>query len=195
MSEESKILTGETGLLIIDIQKDYFPGGRMELVNPENASKIAKKLLNHFRKLELPVFHVNHAAASPGATFFVPGTEGIKVHHDVEPVSGEPVIIKHHPNSFLGTDLLEKLNSAGIKSLVITGMMTHMCIDATTRAASDLGFNCTVIYDACSTRDLVIDGRKVAYDKVHDAFLAALKGTYAEVMRSEEFFRKYDLQE
>lgn len=192
MTSTENEISKETSLLIIDMQMDYFPGGKMELVHSEEASLVAGRLLEIFRKKNLPIYHINHISKSPKATFFIPDTEGIRIHPNVAPLDGEIIIIKHHPNSFLETSLLDKLRSAGIKNLIITGMMTHMCVDATVRAASDLGFECTVIYDACATRDLAIDSRKVPYDKVQDAFMAALNGTYAEVLTFEEYKNKID---
>src|SRR5262245_31704034 len=129
-------------LLIVDIQNDYFPGGRMELEGSEAASLRAGELLAAFRERRLPVVHVQHVSLRPTATFFLPDTEGVKIHASVAPVGDETVIQKHFPNGFRETRLLEHLRQAGIQELVIAGMMTHMCIDATTRAAADLGFPC-----------------------------------------------------
>lgn len=80
------------------------------------------------------------------------------------------MITKYFPNSFRRTDLLDYLNTNGIKNLVICGMMTHMCIDSTTRAAKDLGFNITLIGDACSTKNLEINGQEVKAIEVHRSF-------------------------
>jgi nicotinamidase-related amidase len=177
----------KTALLIIDLQNDYFTGGSMELTEPEKAGGKAQQLLEHFRKTGQPVVHIQHIATKPGATFFLPDTEGAEIHQLVKPEPDEKIITKHFPNSFLKTGLLEYLNAEGITDLVISGMMTHMCIDATTRAAKDSGFNLTLIGDACATRDLEINGINVKAKDVHHAFLAALQGTYAKVMSLDEF--------
>jgi len=71
--------------------------------------------------------------------------------------------------------------------LVICGMMTHMCIDATTRAAKDFGFECTVIGDACATKDLEIDGRHIMATDVHASFLAALSYFYSTVKTTKDY--------
>ena len=104
----------------------------------------------------------------------------------MSPLLGEPVIIKHFPNSFRETGLLEILQKDGIDQLIIAGAMSHMCIDATTRAAFDLGFHCIVVEDACATRDLEFKGEKIKAKDVHGAFMAALKMVYAEVMSVAE---------
>ncbi|WP_406843406.1 cysteine hydrolase family protein [Flavobacterium soyae] len=173
-------------LLIIDIQKEYFENGALELVNPIGASENAKKLLEHFRKENGTVVHVQHISGE-GVPFFIPGTQGVEIHENVKPLLGEKVITKQFPNSFRGTDLLEYLQSKEITHLVIAGMMTHMCIDAATRAAFDFGFECTVIGDACATRDLQINGQDVKAADVHNAFLAALEFFYGKILTTEQY--------
>ena len=171
----------KTGLLLVDIQNDYFPGGNMELVSMDAAAQTAATVLARFRELGSPVCHVQHVSTRPGATFFLPGTEGVETHRSVEPMNGEPIIRKHFPNSFRDTGLLDTLKDAGIEGLVICGAMSHMCIDATTRAAFDYGFACTVVSDACATRDLQFEGRTIPAGDVHAAFMAALAVPYATV--------------
>jgi nicotinamidase-related amidase len=176
-----------TGLLFVDLQNDYFPGGKMELTGILQASEKAQSLLDHFRKSHLPVFHVQHVSIRPGATFFLPHTEGAKIRGTLEPLAGETVLQKHFPNSFRETLLLETLRKQDVDALVIAGAMSHMCVDATVRAACDLGFSCTVIEDACATKDLEFRGSVVPAIHVHRAFMAALHGAYAKVMTAQEF--------
>jgi len=169
-------------LILIDIQNDYFPGGRMELEGSLEASLRAAELLSFFRRERLPVVYVQHVSIRPGATFFLPDTDGVKIHENVRPLENEPVFEKHYPNAFRDTPLLAHLSGAEVTRLVICGMMTHMCVDATVRAAFDHGFECIVAHDACATRALVHEGRTVAAPDVHAAFLAALGSTYAKVL-------------
>jgi len=176
-------------LLLIDIQSDYFPGGRMELSGMEEACQNAASLLDAFRSEGLPVFHVRHLSTRPGSTFFLPGTEGAEINGSVAPAESEPVIEKHYPNAFRETVLLEKLKEKNIEELVICGAMTHMCIDATVRAAFDLGFKCVLIEDACATRSLQHREVVVKSWKVHAAFLSALESVYAKVLKTEEYFQ------
>lgn len=176
----------KTALVIIDIQNDYFPGGKMELVNSPAASDCACTLLEHFRLAQLPLYHIQHVAIRPGSTFFLPNTPGVDIHENVRPLKGEPVIQKHFPNAFRETPLLETLRGVGVERLVICGMMTHMCVDATVRAATDLGFACLVAQDACATRALVHDGVTVPADHVQRSFLAALDGSYGKVMTTDK---------
>lgn len=173
-------------LVLIDLQNDYFHGGNMELVRIEEAASQAGLLLETFRGEGLPVIHVRHLAVRSGATFFLPGTPGAEINGKVEPRGEERVITKNYPNSFRDTELLKTLQKTGTPHLVICGAMSHMCIDATTRAAFDLGFHCTVAQDACATRDLFFQGRTVTAADVHAAFMAALSVPYARVCTTGE---------
>jgi nicotinamidase-related amidase len=172
-------------LILIDIQNDYFPGGRMELVNSVEAAGAAARLLACFRKSSWPIYHIRHISTKPTASFFLPDTTGADTHHSVAPLPGEPVITKHYPNSFRETDLLERLKAERIDQLLICGMMTSMCVDATVRAAFDLGFTCTVAKDACATRDLTLDGETVPARQVQTAFLSPLSAAYARIRSTD----------
>jgi nicotinamidase-related amidase len=176
-----------TVLLIVDVQKDYFPSGRMELAGMEEAADKAGQLLSYFRDKGWPTVHIRHLSLSPHAAFFLPDTEGSDIHDNVRPLSDDVVVEKHYPNAFRDTRLLDHLNHLGAKELVICGAMSHLCIDATTRAASDLGFKCVVIHDACATRDLTFGSQDIAARHVHGSFMAALGAAYARVMSLTEF--------
>jgi nicotinamidase-related amidase len=176
----------DTALVVIDIQNDYFPGGAMELEGAEAAGAKAGFAVNNFREKNLPVIHVRHLSVRPGATFFIPGTRGAEIHASVQPASGEKVIEKNFPNSFRATSLGEALESFGVKNLVVAGMMTHMCVDASVRHAADLGYKVTLLGDACATRAQSYAGETVPARQVHAAFLAALNGFYAKVVNTHE---------
>lgn len=174
-------------LLLIDIQNDYFSGGKMELVKMDEAAGNAQKLLSYFRKNNLPIVFIQHLATKTNASFFIPGTSGAEIHHSVLPLENETVIIKNFPNSFRNTNLHQHLQTLSSKDLVICGAMSHMCIDTTTRAASDLGYSCTLISDACASRDLVYNDQKVKAAVVQIAYMAALNGTFAQVISTGQF--------
>jgi nicotinamidase-related amidase len=178
------------GLILIDIQNDYFTGGNMELFQMDRAADNAKNLLALFRNARLPLFYVQHISTQPTAAFFLPNTAGVEINESVLPQSDEIVIKKHFPNSFRDTGLLKYLRNSGVKAVVICGAMSHMCIDATTRAAFDFGFDCIVIEDACATRDLRYKGEIIEASKVHGAFMAALSARYAEVVSVDEYIKE-----
>jgi nicotinamidase-related amidase len=174
------------GLLIIDIQRDYFPGGAYPLVEPEAAARAAQQVLERFRAEGRPVVHLRHVWDAPEATFMRPGTDGVEIHPLVAPAEGEPVIEKANPNGFLDTDLEERLRAVGADELVVVGMMSSMCVDATVRAAVDLGLETTVVHDGCAAPDLAFAGRDVPGAAVHAAFMAALSDGYATVVGANE---------
>jgi nicotinamidase-related amidase len=176
----------DTALLVIDIQNDYFPGGAMELEGADAAGAKAGTALEKFRNSGSPVIHVRHLSVRPGSTFFIPGTRGAEIHELVSPQGNETVLEKNFPNSFRNTELKATLDKHGIKNLVVAGMMTHMCVDATVRHAADLGYRITLLGDACATRAQSYAGEKVPARQVHTAFLAALNGFYAKVLDTHE---------
>jgi nicotinamidase-related amidase len=173
-------------LLLIDIQNDYFPGGAMELAESSIVGEKAGRLLHAFRQKAQPIIHIQHISAREGATFFLPDTDGVKIHESVAPLATETLFQKRYPNSFRETPLLLHLHKHQITTLVIAGMMTHMCIDTTTRAAADLGFSCILAHDACATKDLSFRGATILAKNVQTAFLAALDGLFANVQSVEE---------
>lgn len=177
-------------LIIVDVQNDYFPGGSMELEAMDEAAANCQALLAGFRDRGAPLIHVQHLARQDGATFFVPGTAGAEIHHSVTPADGETLIVKHFPSAFRDTGLHETLQGTGIDELVICGAMSHMCIDTTVRAAFDLGYRCRVAADACATRDLEFDGRRVAAADVHAAYMGALAAPFAEVGPSAKWLEQ-----
>ena len=164
-------------LLIIDIQDFYFPGGKSALVEPEKASANAAILLDKFRKDKMPVIHVRHNAES-----------GAEINSIVKPFPGEKFVSKDEVNCFLNTDLLEYLKANHIKNLVICGMQTHMCVEAATRAASDMGFNCLLIHDACATKNVTFGDKTVKAEDVHNSTLATLKN-YAQIKSTQEYLK------
>jgi len=166
-----------TALILIDIQYFYFPGGDMPLVEPEAAALQAQRVLEYFRKNKGLVVHVKHAH-EPGGN----------IHELVKPVDGEKIFTKKEVNSFLGTGLDNYLKENHIKYVVLAGMQTHMCLEGGTRAAHDLGYQCTVIEDACATRDLKYGERVIKAVDVHASTLATLKN-YAKIVTTEEFLK------
>ncbi len=180
----------KTALILIDIQNDYFPGGKMEVDGSVEASLRGRDLLDVFRAAGLPVVHIQHLSTHKGALFFLPDSDGVLIHENVNPLPGETVIQKHFPNSFRETPLSGRLKTEGINRLILCGMMTHLCVDATTRAAFDEGFECVVVHDACAARALSFKNMMIPAAHVHGAFLAALASVYAKVLGTEEIVRK-----
>ena len=168
-------------LVVVDIQNDYFPGGANPLDGPEAAAGKARSLLDAFRASGEQIVHVKHVWDAPDALYLRPGTPGGEINDAVRPDPGEAVVEKAFPNAFLETPLDRRLKDAGADQLIVCGMMTSMCVDATVRAAVDLGYEVAVAHDACATMALEFGDRRVAAADVHAAFLAALADGYASV--------------
>jgi len=166
-----------TALILIDIQDFYFPDGAAELVEPEKAGEQAKQVLSYFRKNYGLVIHVKHKVKAGG-----------DIHNLVKSIDGEKIVTKNEVSCFNGTDLNNYLKSNHIKNVVLVGMQTHMCLEGGTRAAYDLGYKCTVVHDACATRDLKFGETTIKAADVHASTLATLK-SYAKVVHSDEFIK------
>jgi nicotinamidase-related amidase len=183
----------QTALIVIDIQNDYFPGGKCELDGPLEAATQARKVLDAFRTANLPVIHIRHESIRPGADFLLPDTPGNELHELVQPKPGEVVFLKHFPNAFKDTPLLSHLQKAGIQNLVLAGMMTFMCVHATARAASDMGFRCTVLQDATAAKTISFNGLEVPAAHVQAAFNGALAAAYAEVINTDAYLKRLEI--
>lgn len=179
-----------TALLLLEFQNDYFPNGRISLEKSLDASAKAQSVLHAYREKKLPIVHVQHISTQPDATYFLPCTRGADFYTNVKPAKDETVIKKHYPNSFKDTSLLSYLKKHKIHHLVICGMMTHLSIDSTVRAAYDLGFTCTVLQDACAGRQLEFNHSIISTLNVHHAFLAALQTMYAAVVSTDDYLQR-----
>ncbi|OGT60896.1 MAG: isochorismatase [Gammaproteobacteria bacterium RIFCSPHIGHO2_12_FULL_43_28] len=183
-----------TALLLLEIQNDYFPNGRVPLEKSQEASAKAKDILTAYRKNKWPIIHVQHISTQPNAAYLLPCTKGAEFHESVQPVKGEMIIKKHYPNSFKDTALLNHLIKNKINQLIVCGMMTHLTIDATVRAAYDLGFSLTVVQDACAAKQLEFNNTSINAQTVQSAFLAALQPVYADVLTADEILQKAGLR-
>lgn len=167
----------KTALLIVDIQKFYFPGDGPGLYHAEEASLAAKEVLKIFRDMKQLVVHVRHKS-----------TKGFDIHPNVAPLQDEKVITKEEVNSFYKTDLLDYLKKNNVNRLVIIGMQTQMCLEGAVRAAHDYGFECIVVQDACATKDVNFGGSTVKAEDVQTAVLATLSaGRYADIIDLKYF--------
>ncbi|EAR10007.1 cysteine hydrolase family protein [Reinekea blandensis] len=172
-------------LILIDIQNDYFPGGALPLDQPEAASANAASLLSQFRGADLPVIHIQHETLQPEMGFLLKGSKGQELHSGTAPLSDEVVLTKHVPNSFWQTDLEARLNDLKVDTVVIAGMMTHMCVSTTARAAMERGFKVQVVADACATRELPYFDEVIPAATVHKTALAEL-GLFTELLNTND---------
>ena len=176
-----------TGLIVIDLQNDYFPDGKLPLTSIEAAASNAASIIADARARSIPVFHVRHESVDADAPLFAAGSPGAQIQTCVAPAGDEPVIIKRHINAFRETDLKHQLDQHGIEEVVVIGAMSHMCVDACVRAAVDMGYPATVVHDACATLDLEFNGVTTPAAQVHAAMMAAFEFGYCAVTSTQAY--------
>ncbi|WP_374302802.1 cysteine hydrolase family protein [Paracoccus sp. (in: a-proteobacteria)] len=171
-------------ILVVDLQNEYWPGGNYPLQGIEAAAANAARVMDHARAKGDLVVNIRHEM--PGGPIFVPGSPGVDINPAVAPQGDEPVITKNFPNSFRDTELKDLLDRNGVEEVVVVGAMSHMCIDATTRGANDLGYRTITVHDACATRDVEFQGATTPAPQVQAAFMHALAFLYGEVVSTDE---------
>ncbi len=177
-------------VIFVDIQNDYFPGGKWTLHGIEAAADNAAKLLAAARKKGDLVVHIRHEFPGADAPFFAAGSEGAKINAKVQNLENEKVVLKHHINSYRETELKSILDEHGIEEVVICGAMSHMCIDAVARASNDFGYKVNVVHDACASRDLELNNETIPAPQVHAAFMSALGFGYATLLSTEDYLQE-----
>lgn|SRR5690606_15988454 len=175
------------GLIVVDLQNEYLPTGKLPLDGIEAAASNAARIIADARDKGMPIVHIRHEFANGEVPVFVPGTDGVEIQSAVAPTADEPVIVKNHINAFRDTDLKQQLDAREVEEVVVVGAMSHMCIDAVVRAAVDMGYPATVLHDACATLDLEFNGTKVPAAQVHAAMMAAFEFGYATVQSTDDY--------
>lgn len=141
-----------TALIVIDVQNDYFPGGKFPLWNPESAEANCLRLIGWAKSASVPVVLVQHVVEGTPAPFFAAGSAGAEIHPPIRAATPEtPVIVKAFADSFEKTELKSKLDRLGVDRLVICGMMTHNCVTHTAISKAAEAYEVTVVGDACAT--------------------------------------------
>lgn len=177
-------------LIVVDIQNEYFPQGKLSLVGINEAADNAALVIQFAREKGHTVIHVRHEMPSTDAPIFTPGTDGVEINEKVKPIEGEAVVVKHYPNSFRETALKDLLDKEGIKDVTVIGAMSHMCVDATVRAAVDFGYTTTTVHDACATLDLEFNGTTVPAAQAHATIMAAIEFLYGEVIDTQTWIAR-----
>jgi nicotinamidase-related amidase len=169
-------------LLIIDAQREY-TDGLLPLTGVGAAVDALAGLLDRARQAKAPVIHVRHKGSTTGKAFN-PTMSGFEIVERLSPREGEVVIDKGLPNAFAGTELAKQLSQAGRKNLIVGGFMTHMCVSATVRSATDHGYMSTIAADTVATRDLpdAMGGATVTADALNRVTLAALSDRFAWIV-------------
>jgi nicotinamidase-related amidase len=171
----------DAAIVVIDAQQEYVDG---LLALPEIAPALDEigRLLARARAIGTPIIHIVHHG-NPGGPF-APDSAGAEIASPATPAPGEPVVGKRLPNAFGSTDLADRLHALKKPEIVLVGFMTHMCVEATARAAIDNGLRATVVASATATRDLPdpLTGQVVPAAEVQRNALAALADRFATVL-------------
>jgi nicotinamidase-related amidase len=172
-------------VVVIDAQHEYVDGA-VPLAGVQPALEEIGRLLKRARAQSTPIIHVVHHGREGG--LFAPGSRGAEVAPPAAPAPGEAVIGKRLPNAFASTDLAERLHALHRGEIVVVGFMTHMCVEATARAAIDNGFRATVIAAGTATRDLPdpLGSGLVPATDVQRNSLAALADRFATVVPNSD---------
>ena len=176
-------------LIIIDMQNDSFEGGKWTLHGIEAAAGNTHQILAEARKKDILVIHVHHEFQMDEPPFFAPNTDGAKIHKNLLPLEGEATILKHQVNAFHETNLKALLDAEQITEVTLIGAMSHMCIDAAARAASDYGYKVTVVEDACASRNLEFGDKTILASDVHAAYMSALSFAYANITTTKAYLQ------
>jgi nicotinamidase-related amidase len=175
----------QTALVVIDIQNEYFDG-KMPIPDGMKALKQSRKLVDFAHKKGMPVIFVRHEGPADGPQF-AKGSHFAEFHKDLQPGKGDIVITKATPSSFVGTDLDAQLKKLGIKDLIVTGLMTHMCVSSTARDAVPLGYQVIIPEDATATRSLATWDNSVVDSKdLQRAALAGVADVFAEIKTTQQ---------
>lgn len=175
-------------LIIIDVQNDYFKDGRFPLIQPELALDNILKLEKYFKENNQLIVYVQHVDFSKDAAFFEHDTPGVEIREEFDINDDSVIVQKQTPNSFFNTNLQDILDQHHIEEMVISGMMTHLCVDSTTRTSKELGYSTTLVKDATATRDLEYDDSTVKAQDVQHAFISAL-ANFSTVVSTEEYLK------
>jgi nicotinamidase-related amidase len=177
-------------IIVVDLQTEYLSSGKLPLVGIDNAVSNAARIIDSARTRGDLLIHVRHESPTADAPFFAAGSENVEIIAAVSPLDGEKVIVKQYPNAFRNTGLKAMLDDNGVEEVVVIGAMSHMCIDATSRAAADFGYAVTVVHNACATRDIEFGGKTVQAADVHAAYMSALGWGYGQVVSVEELLAR-----
>jgi nicotinamidase-related amidase len=169
----------DSTLIMIDCQNTYVRGV-MALEGVAAALDEAAKLLERARSAGIPIIHFKHDAGE-GSPYDVRAEIG-EIVDQVTPRGDETVIVKQFPNSFVQTDLDDRLKAASAGNLVLAGFMTHMCVNSTARGAFNLGYAPTVVASATATRPLPGTPGLVSAMALQAASLAAIGDLFGIVV-------------
>lgn len=185
-----RLVEKNPALLLIDLQKGmdeeaHWGGNR----NNKDAELKIVQLLARWRELNLPVIHVQHSSKDPASKLHA-SHPGFALKEEMQPIAGEPLIVKNVNSAFIGTNLKSYLEENQLKTLVIVGLTTNHCISTTARMAGNYGFETFLISDATATFDRIgIHGEHYSAEMIHLTTLANLQEEFVEVRSTKSILK------
>jgi bifunctional isochorismate lyase/aryl carrier protein len=185
-SRRHPLTCSDSALMVIDMQRYFLDDGSHAFL--DGASRVAsnvRRLVDLYRDRGLPVIFTRHALKDdedPGimATWWGDTLRDSdpmsEIVEDLRPIQGERVIRKTKYSAFIGTDLEKTLRSKGVERLLVTGVMTHLCVESTAREAFMRDFEVFVVVDGTSSGD----------DDLHLSSLRCLTDGFAVPVTTEE---------
>lgn len=183
---------GRTALLIIDVQKGLDEPSLGQRNNPGAETNMAS-ILAAWREQQGTVIHIRHCSLEPESPLR-PELPGNAFKTEVQPLPGEKEFTKQVNSAFIGTGLEQYLLESSISGLVIMGLTTDHCVSASTRMASDLGFDVTLVSDATAAFGRVgYDGVHYSGEDIHRVNLVSLDGEFCTLRSTAELLGEIQL--
>jgi nicotinamidase-related amidase len=179
-------------LIVIDVQNEYFDGA-LPISDPPPDESVANigRAMDAASAAGVPVIVVRHTS-DDDSPIFQQGSHAWELHPEVERRPRDHLVDKHLPGSFTGTNLESILASEEVDSVAITGYMTHMCVDTTSRQAAHRGLAVEILNDATGTLALTNSGGSAAGEELHRATLVAQGQFFADVLSTDDWVARLD---
>lgn len=174
-------------LIVIDVQNEYFEGGKMPITYPENSFDNIKKTMHAARENNIPIILIQHTETWEHADSFRPGTYQHEIHPEVLEIGGDVTFEKHKPSSFHETGLDAYLKGHHIDTITICGYMTQMCCDTTARQGAHMGYQVNFLSDATGTLDFSNNSGSISAKTLHEAILVTQAFAFSKVMTADEW--------
>ncbi len=172
-------------LIIVDVQNVLDDPKQGQPNNPR-AEKNITKILDRWRKKSLPLFHVQYISPRKASPFHK-DAPGSKLKESVQPLPGEPLIIKHFESAFMKTDLEDRLKKTDADALVFVGYYTDQCVASTAKVANNLGFKVFVVADAtAATGCRGYNGKYYDAEDIHQMTLGSLQRDGITVIQTSD---------
>jgi nicotinamidase-related amidase len=176
-------------LMVIDVQKEYF-SGKVPVSYPEGSLENILKAMEAAQCSDIPLIIIQHTALQENAETFVKGTDAWEILPEISSQEYDHLVEKNFPGSFTGTDLEKWLRENDIDTITISGYMTQMCCDSTSRQAFHRGFKVEFLSDATGTLSLSNYAGTVTGEELQRAILVTQAMRFSSVLKTDDWIEK-----